>query len=100
LILGVANDHSIAWSIAQQVMAGGAFVDLRTCPTGPTDERQRNRRRGGDAHRSLPKCPKFLVPLDVSSDEQIQAVMDRAAAEFGQDRLFCCTPSPLPRWKI
>ncbi len=27
---------------------------------------------------------KFLVPLDVSKDEQIKATMDRAAAEFGK----------------
>ena len=31
-------------------------------------------------------CPnaKFLVPLDVSNDEQIKAVMERAAEEFGK----------------
>ena len=28
LILGVANDHSIAWAIAQQVMAEGGRVRL------------------------------------------------------------------------
>jgi len=50
LVLGVANDHSIAWYIAKEILDPGA---------------------------------KFLVPMDVSSDDQIAAVMDRAKQEFG-----------------
>src|ERR1044071_7311882 len=81
LILGVANDHSIAWAIAQQVMAEGGLCGFTHLPDRPDDERQRNRRRVSmltDAARNA----KFLVPLDVSKDEDIKAVMGRAAEEF------------------
>ncbi len=83
LILGVANDHSIAWSIAQQVMAGGGICGFTHLPDRADDERQRNRRRVAMLTDPCPSA-KFLVPLDVSSDAQIQEVMDRAAAEFGK----------------
>jgi enoyl-[acyl-carrier protein] reductase I len=83
LILGVANDHSIAWAIAQQVMAEGGLCGFTHLPDRPDDERQRNRRRVSlltDACASA----KFLVPLNVSNDEQIRATMARAAEEFGK----------------
>jgi enoyl-[acyl-carrier protein] reductase I len=83
LILGVANDHSIAWAIAQQIMAEGGLCGFTHLPDRSDDERQRNRRRV-----SLLTDPcanaKFLVPLDVSNDEQIRATMDRAGTEFGK----------------
>ncbi|HWC88620.1 MAG TPA: enoyl-[acyl-carrier-protein] reductase FabI, partial [Pirellulales bacterium] len=45
LILGVANDHSIAWAVAQFAMAEGAVCGFTHLPDRPDDERQRNRRR-------------------------------------------------------
>ena len=83
LILGVANDHSIAWAIAQQVIAEGGVCGFTHLPDRPDDERQRNRRRVAMLTDTTPSA-KFLVPLDVSNDEQIKAVMERAAAEFGK----------------
>ena len=83
LILGVANDHSIAWAIAQQIMAEGGECGFTHLPDRPDDERQRNRRRVAMLTDTVASA-KFLVPLDVSNDEQIKAVMERAAAEFGK----------------
>ncbi len=83
LILGVANDHSIAWAIAQQVMAGGGLCGFTHLPDRPDDERQRNRRRVAMLTDTAPNA-KFLVPLDVSKDEQIKAVMDTTREEFGK----------------
>jgi len=83
LILGVANDHSIAWAIAQKVMAEGGLCGFTHLPDRPDDERQRNRRRVSMLTDQAPNA-KFLVPLDVSKDEQIKEVMDRAAQEFGK----------------
>jgi enoyl-[acyl-carrier protein] reductase I len=82
LVLGVANDHSLAWAIAKEILAGGGLVGFSHLPDRPDDERQRNRRRVSQLTDPEPNA-KFLVPLDVSSDEQIAAVMDRARAEFG-----------------
>jgi enoyl-[acyl-carrier protein] reductase I len=83
LILGVANDHSIAWAIAQQVMAEGGLCGFTHLPDRPDDERQRNRRRVAMLTDNAPAA-KFLVPLEVTNDEQIRQTMDRAAAEFGK----------------
>ena len=83
LILGVANDHSIAWAIAKEILAGGGQVGFSHLPDRPDDERQRNRRRVAQLTDPEPNA-KFLVPMDVSSDDQIAAVMDRAKEEFGK----------------
>ena len=45
LVLGVANDHSIAWSIAKELLDGGAAIGFSHLPDKPDDQRQRNRRR-------------------------------------------------------
>ncbi|HWA97022.1 MAG TPA: enoyl-ACP reductase [Pirellulales bacterium] len=83
LVLGVANDHSIAWAIAQFVMAEGGLCGFTHLPDRPDDERQRNRRRVSLLTDPAPNA-KFLLPLDVTKDSDIQAVMSRAAEEFGK----------------
>jgi enoyl-[acyl-carrier protein] reductase I len=83
LVLGVANDHSLAWAIAQQVLAEGGQAGFSHLPDRADDERQRNRRRVSLLTDANPNA-KFLVPLDVGKDDDIKAVMDRAAAEFGK----------------
>ena len=45
LVLGVANDHSIAWAIAKELLAEGAAIGFSHLPDRPDDTRQRNRRR-------------------------------------------------------
>jgi enoyl-[acyl-carrier protein] reductase I len=82
LVLGVANDHSIAWAIAKIILAEGGLVGFTHLPDRPDDERQRNRRRVSLLTDPEPNA-KFLVPMDVSTDEQIAAVMDKAKSEFG-----------------
>lgn len=82
LILGVANDHSIAWAIARCVMDQGGWCGFTHLPDRPDDERQRNRRRvaqlvDGEANA------KFLLPLDVNSDADIARVIEHTAQEFG-----------------
>lgn len=83
LILGVANDHSIAWAIAQRVMEEGGQCGFTHLPDRPDDERQRNRRRVSLLTDNNPSA-KFLVPLDVQNDAQIQEVMAKAGEEFGK----------------
>jgi len=82
LVLGVANDHSIAWAIAKELLNEGASIGFSHLPDRPDDQRQRNRRRVALLTDSEPNA-KFLVPMDVSSDEQIAAVMEKAKEEFG-----------------
>ncbi|RLT04098.1 MAG: enoyl-ACP reductase [Planctomycetota bacterium] len=82
LILGVANDHSIAWAIAKEILTEGGEIGFSHLPDRPDDERQRNRRRVAQLTDSAPNA-KFLVPMDAGNDEQIAAVMQRAQQEFG-----------------
>ncbi len=82
LILGVANDHSIAWAIAKEILVEGGEIGFSHLPDRPDDERQRNRRRVAQLTDSAPNA-KFLVPMDAGNDEQIAAVMQRAQQEFG-----------------
>ncbi|MFM7521335.1 MAG: enoyl-ACP reductase [Planctomycetota bacterium] len=82
LVLGVANDHSIAWAIAKEILADGGRIGFSHLPDRPDDERQRNRRRVAQLTDGQAGAA-FLVPMDVSSDDQIAAVIDRAKQEFG-----------------
>jgi enoyl-[acyl-carrier protein] reductase I len=82
LVLGVANDHSIAWAIAKELLAEGAAIGFSHLPDRPDDARQRNRRRVALLTDDEPNA-KFLVPMDVSSDDQIAAVMKKTQEEFG-----------------
>ena len=82
LIIGVANDRSIAWAIAQNIMNEGGECGFTHLPDRPDDERKKN-------HRRVDKCinghknAKFLVPLNVQNDEQIAEVMATAKQELG-----------------
>lgn len=82
LILGVANDRSIAWAIAKQIMDEGGLCGFSHLPDRPDDERKKSRRR---VEKCLTGCDnaKFLAPLDVRDDDQIADFMSKAKAEFG-----------------
>ena len=83
LIIGVANDRSIAWAIAQKIMAEGGECGFTHLPDKPVDDKKKMRRR-------VEKCieghdrAKFLEPLDVRDDAQIAAVMKTCADHFGK----------------
>ena len=83
LIVGVANDRSIAWAIAQKIMAEGGECGFTHLPDRADDERQRNRRRVEKLTEKF-DAAKFLVPLDVSNDEQIAEVMNTTKETFGE----------------
>ncbi|MCJ7513156.1 MAG: enoyl-ACP reductase [Anaerolineales bacterium] len=74
LVFGVANDHSIAWGIAQAMHQHGARLAFSYA--GEVLERR---------VRPLAESvgAGFVEPCDVSSDQQIQALFDRAAKDLG-----------------
>lgn len=74
LVLGIANDHSIAWGIAQALHREGA--DLGFTYVGEALER-----RVRPLAESL--GARLIAPCDVASDEQIDALMQQARATYG-----------------
>jgi len=82
LILGVANERSIAWAIARTIMDQGGECGFTHLPDRPDDEKRKNRRRVAQCIEGYDQA-KFLVPLNVQDDEQIAQVMKIAAEEFG-----------------
>ncbi len=80
LVLGIANERSIAWAITEKLFQQGAEIAFTHLPD--TGDRPKNQRKV--AKLVEPLGAKFLVPCDVCDDNQIGAVMDRSADEFGK----------------
>ena len=86
LIFGVANDRSIAWSIASEIMSEGGLVGFSHLPDREDDPKKKNRMR---VQKCLDKCEhkdnaKLLEPVNVQNDEDISAFVEKAKAEFGK----------------
>ncbi len=83
LILGVANDRSIAWAIAKEVLKAGGECGFSHLPDKPGDDRKKNFGRVQKCTRDQSGV-RFIEPLDVQKDEDITAIMERAKSEFGK----------------
>lgn len=83
LIIGVANDHSIAWAIAQEIMAAGGRCGFTHLPDRPDDDKQRNRRRVSKLTDPI-EAAEFLLPMDANNDEHIRTVFSQTAEKFGK----------------
>lgn len=84
LILGVANDRSLAWAIAEFAMNQGAVCGFSHLPDRPDDEKKKNRLRVSKCTDRYPDKAKILGPMDVQKDDDIKAIMAAAAAEYGK----------------
>ena len=82
LIMGVANDHSIAWAITEKLHAEGAEMGFTHLPD-KDPERPRMERRV----RKLvePLGAKLILPCDVTKDEDL----DRIFAAGQPSRITC-----------
>jgi len=77
LVIGVANEHSIATAITQALRREGAQCLFTHLPGEKSERRTR---------RALEECgvvDPWLMPLDAGSDEQLDAVFSRVSSEFG-----------------
>lgn len=88
LVLGVANDHSITWGIAQALHSQGAEVGFNYF--GETLERR---------VRPLAESvnARLIEPCDVGSDEQIDALMERVREVYGTFDILVHGPAFAPR---
>jgi enoyl-[acyl-carrier protein] reductase I len=78
LVVGIANDHSYAYFIAESLLREGAeclFTHL------PGDRMERRCRK---ALRQLGAEDAWLAPMDAASDEDMEGVFDRLGSEHGK----------------
>jgi len=88
LIMGIANKRSIAWGVANSVNSAGARLILT----------HQNERLGENVRELAPLLNNPMVlPCDVASDEQIQALMDRIREEAGHLDFFVHALAYAPR---
>ncbi len=83
LITGVFNNMSIAWAIAEQAMTQGAECGFTYMPDKADDERQKNRGRLEKLIKGRDQA-KFVVPMDVTRDDDIQNAIATTGKEFGK----------------
>ena len=74
LVMGVANDHSIAWGIAQMLASQGAQIAF-------TYQGEAQKKRLAPLAGSIGS--HLVMPADVESDEQLDAVFDTLKREWG-----------------
>ena len=74
LVMGVANDHSIAWGIAQSLAAHGAQIAF-------TYQGDAQKKRLGPLAASIGS--QLVMPADVESDEQLDAVFATLKEQWG-----------------
>ena len=74
LVVGVANKRSLAWAIAQSTAARGATLALTY--QGRFEDNVR------DLASELP-TPGLVLPCDVTSDADMDAVFERLEREWG-----------------
>ncbi|NOX58396.1 MAG: enoyl-ACP reductase [Planctomycetes bacterium] len=76
LVFGVANDRSIAWHIARQMMSEGATCAFTHLPG------EKMERRARKAIESDGCSDYWLMPCDASSDEDLDKVFAKVREDF------------------
>jgi enoyl-[acyl-carrier protein] reductase I len=85
LVTGIANSHSIAWGIAQQLHAAGATLGVTYLPD------DRGRFEGKVRTLVEPLNPSLFLPCNVQDAEQVDAVFNAIKEQWGQlDILIHC----------
>ncbi len=75
MILGLANDFSIAWAIAQKLLAEGAELGFTHLPGDKMERRVRK--------LAEPIGAKLITPCDVQKDDDVARVFAEAQATYG-----------------
>lgn len=80
IVLGIANDRSIAWAITEYLHREGAEMGFTHLP----DSGDRPKNQNKVAKLVEPIGSKFLMPMDICNDGHISAVIDKTIATFGK----------------
>jgi enoyl-[acyl-carrier protein] reductase I len=76
LVMGVANERSIAWAISRELLAEGAELAFTHLP-GPSSQRR-------VAELVKPFNPQIVMPCDVQKDEDLAAVFAEIRDRYGR----------------
>ena len=76
LVMGVANDHSIAWAISRALYAEGAELAFTHLPSPSSEHRVRE--------LVAPRGPRVVLPCNVQSDADIARVFDAVRDVYGR----------------
>jgi len=76
LVMGVANDRSIAWAISEALYAEEAELAFTHLPTPSAERRVRQ--------LLLSRTPRLLLPCDVQRDEDMVGVFDAVREAYGR----------------
>lgn len=81
IVVGIANDRSIAWAITERLFAEGAEIGFTHLP-----DKDSARPKNENKVRKLvdPLGAKFVVPCDVTRDEDLDAVFQTTTDTFGK----------------
>jgi len=80
IVFGVANDRSYAWHIANRITEQGADCAYTHLP----DEKGKMERRCRLALKELGQEDPWLMPCDVTSDEDLDKVFAKLGEDFGK----------------
>lgn len=75
MVLGVANDFSIAWAITRKLLDEGAEIGFTHLPGEKMERRVRK--------LVEPIGAKLLIACDVQKDEDVARAFDQAGQTFG-----------------
>ncbi len=75
LVMGVANDRSIAWAMSEALFAEGAELAFTHLPTPSSERRVRK--------LTDPHSPKIVMPCDVQQDRDIERVFSEVEKTYG-----------------
>lgn len=85
LVVGIANEYSIAWAIAQELFREGAEIGFTHLPDKEPDPEKPRRKNYKKVHKLVdPHGAKFVIPCDVTKDEDLDAVFKQAEETFGK----------------
>jgi len=79
IVFGIANDRSYAWHISQQLIASGAECLFTFLP----DPKGKMERRCRGAVEELGVKDPWMAPCNAANDEDLDAVFERVAKDFG-----------------
>jgi enoyl-[acyl-carrier protein] reductase I len=77
IVFGVANERSIAWHIARNLMAHGATCGFSHLPSETMERRVRKTLQEGGVSNP------WLYPCDVTRDQDLDAVFEAAEKQYG-----------------